>query len=77
MGTFTPGKAAAGVLFVVIGSLCVLLPLLVYVLGGAKSAQLLGGWKTWMGEHNSAIMTVVLVVLGAKYVGDAVSGLAS
>ncbi|MEV1022028.1 GAP family protein [Streptomyces sp. NPDC050264] len=71
------GKAVAGVLFVVIGSLCVLLPLLVYVFGGAKSAHVLGSWKTWMGEHNSAIMTVVLVVLGAKYVGDAISGLAS
>ncbi|MEU7074079.1 GAP family protein [Streptomyces narbonensis] len=71
------GKALAGVLFVLIGSACVLLPLLVYVFGGSRSAAVLGGWKTWMGEHNSAIMTVVLVVLGAKYVGDAISGLAS
>ncbi|MEV7671030.1 hypothetical protein [Streptomyces sp. NPDC088752] len=50
---------------------------LVYVFGGSRSAAVLGGWKTWMGEHNSAIMTVVLVVLGAKYVGDAIGGLAS
>ncbi|NEB76419.1 GAP family protein [Streptomyces sp. SID14478] len=69
------GKAVAGVLFVVIGSLCVLLPLLVYVFGGSKSERVLGSWKAWMAEHNAAIMTVVLVVLGAKYVGDAISGL--
>ncbi|NGO74167.1 GAP family protein [Streptomyces sp. YC504] len=71
------GKAVAGVLFVLIGSLCVLLPLLVYVFGGAKAERVLESWKGWMGAHNGAIMTVVLVVLGAKYVGDAISGLAS
>ncbi|MFE9139417.1 GAP family protein [Streptomyces sp. NPDC007355] len=71
------GKTVAGALFVVIGSLCALLPLLVYVFGGARAPRVLGGWKAWMGEHNAAIMTVVLVVLGTKYVGDAISGLTS
>nr|WP_308801048.1 GAP family protein [Streptomyces polyasparticus] len=71
------GKAVAGVLFVLIGSLCVPLPLLVYVFGGAKSERVLGSWTAWMAEHNAAIMTVVLVVLGTKYVGDAISGLAA
>ncbi|MFE9428353.1 GAP family protein [Kitasatospora sp. NPDC006697] len=69
------GKAVAAVLMVLIGSLCTLLPLGVYLLGGQRSAKVLGEWKAWMSFHNSAIMTVVLVVLGAKYVGDAVSAL--
>ncbi len=30
-----------------------------------------------MAAHNGAIMTVLLVVLGAKYVGDAISTQAS
>lgn len=62
---------------VLIGSLCALAPLTVYLLGGERSAQTLGGWKTWMSRHNAAIMTTLLVVLGAKYVGDALSGLAA
>ena len=70
-------KAVAGVLFVVIGSLCVLLPLVVYLAGGDRSSRILSGWKAWMGEHNTAIMTTVLAVLGAKYIGDAISGLAA
>ncbi|MEV6104023.1 GAP family protein [Streptomyces sp. NPDC051940] len=70
------GKTVAAVLMVLIGSLCTLAPLLVYLLGGAKSARVLDGWKGWMSRHNSAIMTTLLLVLGAKYVGDAVSGLA-
>lgn len=70
------GKAVAGALLVAIGSLCTLLPLGVYLIGGEKSAKVLGEWKAWMSAHNSAIMMVVLLVLGAKYIGDAVSGLA-
>ncbi|MGV9268890.1 GAP family protein [Kitasatospora sp. NPDC003701] len=69
------GKAVAAVLMVLIGSLCTLVPLAVYLFGGDRSARVLGEWKAWMATHNAAIMIVVLVVLGAKYVGDAVAGL--
>ncbi|MFI6875653.1 GAP family protein [Streptomyces sp. NPDC050400] len=70
------GKTVAAALMVVIGSLCALAPLAVYVLGGSNSAHVLASWKEWMAKHNAAIMTTLLVVLGAKYVGDAISGLA-
>lgn len=53
-----------------------LLPLGVYLLGGTRSEHVLGGWKTWMAAHNAAIMATVLILLGAKYIGDALSGLA-
>lgn len=73
----TGGKTVAAALMVLIASLCTLLPLSVYFFGGQKSARVLGEWKAWMGRHNAAVMTVVLVVLGAKYVGDAISGLST
>ncbi|MFJ7628487.1 GAP family protein [Streptomyces sp. NPDC097595] len=69
------GKAVAAVLMVLIASLCALLPLGVYLTGGDKAAQTLGGWKAWMARHNPAIMTVLFLVLGVKYIGDALSGL--
>ncbi|WP_327678254.1 GAP family protein [Kitasatospora sp. NBC_00458] len=69
------GKAVAAVLMVLIGSLCTLVPLGVYLFGGDRAARVLGEWKAWMAAHNAAIMMVVLIVLGAKYVGDAVAGL--
>ena len=74
-GASTGGKTVAAVLMVLIASLCALLPLGVYLLGGDRATEILGGWKTWMAEHNGAIMTVVLAVLGAKYIGDAITGL--
>ncbi|MGA4980283.1 GAP family protein [Streptomyces cinereoruber] len=74
-GTGAGGKTLATALMVLIGSLCTLLPLGVYLLGGSRSAHVLSGWKEWMSLHNAAIMTTVLAVLGTKYIGDALTGL--
>lgn len=71
------GRVIAVVVMVLIASLCTMVPLAVYLLGGERSARVLGGWKEWMALHNAAIMTTLLIVLGVKYVGDAVSGLAA
>ena len=69
------GKTVAVVLMVLIASLCATLPLAVYLFGGDRATKVLADWKAWMAAHNAAIMIVVLLVLGAKYVGDALSGL--
>ncbi|MFJ6570138.1 GAP family protein [Streptomyces sp. NPDC091292] len=69
------GKTVAAILMVLIASACATVPLAVYLFGGARAERVLAGWKTWMADHNAAIMIVVLTVLGAKYIGDALSGL--
>lgn len=69
------GKSVAVAAFVLISSLCALLPLGVYLTGGSKSARVLESWKGGMAQHNAAIMTVLLIVMGAKFIGDAISGL--
>ncbi|MFD7859182.1 GAP family protein [Streptomyces microflavus] len=76
-GASPGGKTGAVVLMVLIASLCALAPLAVYLVGGARSTAVLADWKTWMARHNAAIMTTLLVVLGTKYIGDAISGLSS
>ncbi|MFE9256633.1 GAP family protein [Streptomyces sp. NPDC006879] len=67
-------KAVASALMVLIGSLCTLLPLGVYLLGGERAARVLDSWKNWMSLHNAAIMATILLALGAKYIGDALGG---
>jgi threonine/homoserine/homoserine lactone efflux protein len=76
-GAGAGGKTVAAVLMVLVASLCTVLPLGVYLLGGSRSQTVLGEWRGWMALHNAAIMTTLLAVLGAKYVGDAISGLTS
>ncbi|MGH3023777.1 MAG: GAP family protein [Gaiellaceae bacterium] len=63
--------------FVLLGSATILGPLVLYLVSGAKARETLDGLKTWMGVHNAAIMTVLLLVLGVKLIGDAVAGLSA
>ncbi|MFS0692998.1 GAP family protein [Streptomyces nitrosporeus] len=69
------GRTVAAVLMVLIASLCTLLPLGVYLAGGRRAEKVLGEWKAWTARHDTAIMTVLFLVLGVKYIGDAVTGL--
>jgi hypothetical protein len=46
-----------------------------YFVLGARSARMLANLRDWMGAHNPAIMTVLFLVLGAKLVGDGITGL--
>ena len=71
------GDEAVGVLavFILVGSLGILTPVAIYFALGLKAAVVLDEVKTWMAAHNPAIMAVLLLVLGAKLIGDAVAGL--
>ena len=61
-------------IFVVIGSLTVVGPVL-YYLFVPSSARLLDEIKQFMSAHNAVIMFVLLLVLGAKLLGNGIAGL--
>ena len=67
-------EAVVYAVFVVIASIGVGAPVVLYLALGSRSQQLLGHVKTWMAANNAAIQTVLLVVFGVKLVGDAISG---
>lgn len=70
-------EAVALIVFVLIGSLTILAPLAIYFLMGAKAKTILDEIKDFMAAHNAAIMTVLLLVLGVKLIGDAIAGFSS
>jgi threonine/homoserine/homoserine lactone efflux protein len=74
-GIGTGKQALALAVFVVIGTLGVGAPVAIYFALGARSERLLGELRDWMARNNSTIMAVLLVVIGAKLAGDAISGL--
>ncbi len=76
--TGIPGgqQAIAYAVFAVIGTLGVGIPVGIYFAMGARSEKLLAGLKNWMTQHNAVIMTVLCLILGAKLIGDGISGLA-
>ncbi len=73
------GGEEAGVLaiFILLGSLTILAPLAIYFALGSRATEILESMKAWMSDHNAAIMTVLLLVLGAKLIGDAIGALSS
>ena len=74
-GVSTGEQVIAYAVFVVIATIGVGFPVVLYFVMGDRSRELLDGMKRWMGAHNAAIMTVLLLVIGAKLVGDGISGL--
>ncbi|MEV7597176.1 GAP family protein [Kitasatospora sp. NPDC089797] len=68
-------RAVAAALLVLIGSLGTLLPLAVRLRGADRAVRALGEWRAWAAAHRAAITTAVPLVLGADYLGSALTGL--
>lgn len=66
-------QAVTLAVFVLIGSVGVLAPLIVYLVAGESAARTLDAWKTWSADHNAAIMAVLFLVFGFKLVGDGIA----
>ena len=69
-------QAIAYVIFVLIATLGVGIPVGIYFAMGARSQTLLAGLKDWMSAHIAVIMSVLCLVIAAKLIGDAITGLA-
>lgn len=70
-------EAVALVLFTIIGSLGVAIPVVMYFALGDRSGPLLARLKNWMARNNGVIMAVILLLIGVKLIGDAISGFSS
>lgn len=71
----TSDQIVAMAVFTVVASLGLLVPFGIYLAAGESAARLLEGIKGWMVANNAVIMTVLLLVLGIKMVGDGVTAL--
>jgi Sap, sulfolipid-1-addressing protein len=68
-------QAVAYLVFALIGTLGVGIPVGIYFALGTRSEKLLAGLKDWMSAHNAVIMTVLCLIIAAKLIGDAVGSL--
>lgn len=67
-------QALALVVFTIIGSLGVATPVVIAFAMGDRSEPVLQRIKGWMARNNAVIMAVILVLIGVKLIGDAISG---
>ena len=73
-GASAGDQAVALAIFVLIGTLGPGAPVVLYFALGQRSKRLLDRLKCWMSAHNAAIVAVLCLVIGAKLIGDAISG---
>lgn len=74
-GIATGEQVIAYAVFALLGTVGVGVPVVLYFVLGERSRKPLDGLNGWMGAHSSAIMTVLLLVIGVKLIGDAVGAL--
>ena len=67
-------QAIAWAIFILIATIGVAAPVVIYFAMGDKAGAILDDLKGWMARNNSAIMAVILVIIGVKMIGDAISG---
>ncbi len=67
-------EAASLAVFVLIGTIGVAAPVVLFFALGSRSRDVLDRLRGWLAAHNAVIMAVLLIVIGAKILGDAISG---
>jgi threonine/homoserine/homoserine lactone efflux protein len=67
-------QIAVLLVFVLIASVGVLTPFVLSLALGDRSREPLDRLRLWMARHNAVIMAVLFVLIGAKLIGDAISG---
>jgi threonine/homoserine/homoserine lactone efflux protein len=74
-GADAPAAAVSWLVFVLVATAGVATPLVLAIALGGRATHVLDELKAWMTANNAAIMAVLLLVLGAKFVGDGIAGL--
>lgn len=75
-GASTGDQAVALVVFVLLGTLGPGIPVGIYFLMRDRATAILESLRGWMARENATIMAVLCLIIGAKLIGDAISGLA-
>jgi threonine/homoserine/homoserine lactone efflux protein len=70
-------QTVAYVVFALVGTIGVAAPVVVYFTMGDRAGPLLDSLKAWMARNNGVILAVLMLVIGVKLVGEAISGLSS
>lgn len=57
-------------LFVFIASLTIIIPVVVYLILGAKAERAMSNAKEWLIQNNATVMSILLLLVGVSLIGD-------
>jgi threonine/homoserine/homoserine lactone efflux protein len=62
-------------IFILIGSLSVLVPVVWYLRSPDRAGRTLSSWRVWMERNNAAVMSVLFLIFGVILIGKGIAGL--
>jgi hypothetical protein len=75
LGLTSTQSAVSLVVFVVVASLSIAIPVLWFLLGGAKAQAGLHSFRDWLTLHNDAVMALLLLVFGVSLISQGIPSL--
>jgi hypothetical protein len=74
--SLSTSEAAVSILvYVLVGSITILVPVVYYLVGGARAKASLDSLKDWLAVNNTAVMAILFLIFGVKLIGDALPGI--
>jgi len=70
LGASTTDAVVSWIVYVVLASITILVPVVYYLVGGDRAKAGLDSTKQWLAAHNAAVMTVLFLVFGVKLVAE-------
>jgi threonine/homoserine/homoserine lactone efflux protein len=61
--------------FLIVSSITVGGAVIYYLVGGESAKRTLDGWKSWLGQNNAIVMSLLLLVIGVVLLGKGLGGL--
>ena len=72
LGLSTTDAAVSLLVFVVVASLTIAVPVIYYLVGGEHAKSELDSLKSWLAVHNAAVMAVLFVVFGVDLIAKGI-----
>ena len=69
-GPTTTDAVVSWVVYVVLGSITIAVPVVYYLVGGDRARTALDSTKEWLAVHNAAVMTVLFLFFGVKLIAE-------
>lgn len=77
LGLPTGRGIASILLFALVGSVSVGIPVVYRLVAGGRAQGTLDGWKTWLQANNATVMAVLLLLFGVLLIGRAIAELSA
>ena len=72
LGLSTGDAVVSIVVFVIVASLTIAVPVVYYLVGGDRARTELDSLKGWLAAHNAAVMTVLFIVFGVDLIAKGI-----